>query len=231
MKKKLVRSTTEHFRQIFHEKPEYVFLSPGRINIIGEHVDYNDGYVLPAAINKYICFAISRNNSSSCVLHACDMQDTYQFSLDEPVKPVGKSWVNYILGVVSQLQEKRLQPPWRKRGVQQYDPHGSRALLIRRAGMWLLLRDEQHLPPGIIKESIAKIGQKSEHNFVGVNCGIMDQFASVFGKKNKAIRLDCNTLENDYHKIDFTGYSPYCYSTARSNIPTSLRATISGGRR
>ena len=74
--------------------------------ILSGTCSYNDGYVLPAAINKYICFAISRNNSSSCVLHACDMQDTYQFSLDEPVKPVGKSWVNYILGVVSQLQEK-----------------------------------------------------------------------------------------------------------------------------
>ncbi|MFN8244768.1 MAG: galactokinase family protein [Ferruginibacter sp.] len=85
MKKKLVRSTSEHFRQIFHEKPEYVFLSPGRINIIGEHVDYNDGYVLPAAINKYICFAISRNNSSSCVLHACDMHGYIPVQLTNPL--------------------------------------------------------------------------------------------------------------------------------------------------
>ena len=207
MKKKLVRSTTEHFRQIFHEKPEYVFLSPGRINIIGEHVDYNDGYVLPAAINKYICFAISRNNSSSCVLHACDMQDTYQFSLDEPVKPVDKSWVNYILGVVSQLQEKGFN----LRGVNvvfsSTIPMGAglSSSAALECGYCYAMNSIFHL--GLSKESIAKIGQKSEHNFVGVNCGIMDQFASVFGKKNKAIRLDCNTLEHDYHKIDFTGYS------------------------
>ena len=79
MKKKLIQHTTEHFEKIFQKAPEFLFLSPGRINIIGEHVDYNDGFVLPAAINKYICFAISKNETSKCTLIAKDLNESYTF--------------------------------------------------------------------------------------------------------------------------------------------------------
>ena len=83
MKKKLIQHTTKHFEKLFQKPAKYIFLSPGRINIIGEHVDYNDGFVLPAAINKYICFAISKNKNSECVLVAKDFNDVYTFDIIE----------------------------------------------------------------------------------------------------------------------------------------------------
>ena len=79
MKKKLIASTSEHFKSIFEAEPEALFLSPGRINIIGEHIDYNDGFVLPAAINKYICFAVSKSENDECTIVAKDLNESYQF--------------------------------------------------------------------------------------------------------------------------------------------------------
>ena len=76
MKKKLIQATTAHFQQSFQKAPEYIFLSPGRINIIGEHVDYNDGFVLPAAINKYICFAIAKNEKTTGTIIAKDLNES-----------------------------------------------------------------------------------------------------------------------------------------------------------
>ena len=99
MKKKLIQDTSEYFEKNFQKKPETIILSPGRINIIGEHVDYNDGFVMPAAINKYICFAISKNEDSKVTLIAQDLNETYQFDLTNELKPVDTMWVNYILGV------------------------------------------------------------------------------------------------------------------------------------
>jgi galactokinase len=206
MKKKLVQHTTEHFEKMFHSKPEYIFLSPGRINVIGEHIDYNDGFVLPAAINKYIYFAISKNANSECNIIAKDLNDSYKFDINEELKPIDKMWVNYILGVLHQLKEKGLN-------------QGFNIVFSSTIPMGAGLSSSAALECGIAyamnkmyalslsKEEIALIGQKSEHTFVGVNCGIMDQFASVFGKKNKVIKLDCNTLEHQYYKANFKNHS------------------------
>jgi len=207
MKKKLIEQTSGHFEKMFLTKPESIFLSPGRINIIGEHVDYNDGFVLPAAINKYICFAVSKNTSSECTITAKDLNETYLFDLNDDLKPIDKMWVNYILGVLHQLKEKGAK----MRGVNivfsSTIPMGAglSSSAALECGVGYLMSKLFDL--GLTKEEIALIGQKSEHTFVGVNCGIMDQFASVFGKKNKVIKLDCNTLEYEYHKADFKKYS------------------------
>ena len=207
MKKKLIQHTIEHFEKIVHKSPDYIFLSPGRINIIGEHVDYNDGFVLPAAINKYICFAVSKNDSSDCTLIAKDLNEAYKFDLKDELKPIDKMWANYILGVLQQLKEKY--------GLSQ----GFTIVFSSTIPMGAGLSSSAALECGIgyamnklfdlnlTKEEIAVIGQKSEHTFVGVNCGIMDQFASVFGKKNKVIKLDCNSLEYQYYNADFKKYS------------------------
>ncbi|NNT71925.1 galactokinase [Flavobacterium sp. IMCC34852] len=206
MKKKLIQHTTEHFEKIFQKAPEHIFLSPGRINIIGEHVDYNDGFVMPAAINKYICFAISKNTDTNVTLIAQDLNETYKFDLKDELKPLDKMWVNYILGVLHQLKSKGLT-------------NGFNIVFSSTIPMGAGLSSSAALECGIgyamnklfnlslTKEQIALIGQKSEHTFVGVNCGIMDQFASVFGKKNSVIKLDCNTLAYEYYKADFKKYS------------------------
>jgi galactokinase len=206
MKKILIKNTSEHFEKMFHIKPNYIFLSPGRINVIGEHVDYNDGFVLPAAINKYICFAISKNANSECTIIAKDLNESYKFDLNVELKPIDKMWVNYILGVLHQLKSKGLNEGFNvvfSSTIPMGAGLSSSAAL--ECGIGFAMNKMHNL--GLTKEEITRIGQKSEHTFVGVNCGIMDQFASVFGKKNKVIKLDCNTLEYQYQKTNFKKHS------------------------
>jgi galactokinase len=206
-KKKLIQFTTEHFEKINTKSPEYIFLSPGRINIIGEHVDYNDGFVMPAAINKYICFAISKNGSSECTLIAKDLNEAYKFDLKDDLKPIDKMWANYILGVLHQLKENHGLSQGFTIVFSSTIPMGAglSSSAALECGIGFAMNTIFDL--GLSKEQIALIGQKSEHTFVGVNCGIMDQFASVFGKKNKVIKLDCNTLEHRYYNAKFEKYS------------------------
>lgn len=207
MKKKLISATTEHFKTIFQHEPEAIFLSPGRINIIGEHVDYNDGFVLPAAINKYICFAISKSENDQCSLVAKDLNESYQFNWKDEVKPVDKMWVNYMLGVLHQLKERNFSLKGINIVFSSTIPMGAglSSSAALECGFGYALNKIFRL--GLSREEIALIGQKSEHTFVGVKCGIMDQFASVFGKKNKVIKLDCTSLEHEYHSADFKKYS------------------------
>jgi galactokinase len=206
MKKKLIQHTIKRFEKLFQKKPEHIFLSPGRINIIGEHVDYNDGFVLPAAINKYICFAISKNKNSECILVAQDLNEAYSFDIKDKLQPVEKMWVNYIIGVLHQLKEKGLPEKGFTIVFSSTIPMGAglSSSAALECGMAYAMNKMFHLK--LSKEEIARIGQKAEHTFAGVNCGIMDQFASVFGKKNKVIKLDCTTLAYEYHKADFKEY-------------------------
>jgi galactokinase len=207
MKKKLIQNTTEHFEKLFHNQPEYIFLSPGRINIIGEHVDYNDGYVLPAAINKYVCIAISPNKNSNCKIVAKDLNEVFEFDLKDTLVPNSIMWINYILGVLQQLKEQKQFTNGFNAVFSSSVPIGSGLSSSAAVECGFAYAFNKMFDLGLTKEEIALIGQKSEHTFVGVNCGIMDQFASVFGKKNKVIKLDCNTLEYEYHKADFKKYS------------------------
>lgn len=207
MKKKLIQSTTEHFEKLFHNQPQYIFLSPGRINIIGEHVDYNDGYVLPAAINKYVCIAISSSKNSNCKIVAKDLNEVFEFDLKDTLVPNSIMWINYILGVLQQLKEQKQFTNGFNAVFSSSVPIGSGLSSSAAVECGFAYAFNKMFDLGLTKEEIALIGQKSEHTFVGVNCGIMDQFASVFGKKNKVIKLDCNTLEYEYHKADFKKYS------------------------
>lgn len=207
MKKKLIQHTTEHFEKIFQKSPQTIFLSPGRINIIGEHVDYNDGFVLPAAVNKYICFAISKSETSECKLIAKDLNESYTFNLNDTIHPIDKMWANYILGVIQQLKEKGFSLKGFNIVFSSTIPIGAglSSSAALECGIGFAMNSLFDL--GLTKKEIALIGQKAEHTFAGVNCGIMDQFASVFGKKNKVIQLDCNTLEYEYHNATFKKYS------------------------
>lgn len=102
MHEQLINPTLQKFKAEFKAEPEHIFLSPGRINIIGEHVDYSDGFVLPAAIDKYICFAVRKlPQSNFCTIIAKDLGEEYTFDVTIEVKPVKQMWMNYILGVFS----------------------------------------------------------------------------------------------------------------------------------
>src|SRR6476620_4711128 len=187
----LIKNTTESFRQRFNASPDAICMSPGRINIIGEHIDYNAGYVLPAAIDKYICFAVSLTNDDTCTIIAKDIADEYQFNLNETLKPIEKRWMNYMLGVLQQYKEMSLKLKGFNIVFSSSIPDGAglSSSAALECGFAFVLNELLDLK--LSKEQIALIGQKSEHTFAGVMCGIMDQFASVFGKENQVIKLDC----------------------------------------
>ncbi len=207
MKKKLVQQVSACFKDQFGAAPGNIFLSPGRINIIGEHVDYNDGFVLPAAINKYVCFAISSNGTNTVNLFAKDLNESYSFDLTQPLKPGDIMWANFFLGVAHLIKEKGLAFGGVNVVFSSTIPMGAglSSSAAVECGFAFALNKMYNL--GLSREAVALIGQKAEHTFVGVNCGIMDQFASVFGKKRKVIKLDCNSLEYEYHNADFKEYS------------------------
>lgn len=207
MDKILIKKTVSHFENLFDKKPNYIILSPGRINIIGEHVDYNDGFVLPAAINKYVCIAISPNKNGHCKIVAKDLNEVFSFNINDVLVPNSSMWINYILGVLQQLKEQKNLSKGFNAVFSSSVPIGSGLSSSAAVECGFAFALNKMFSFDLTKQEIALIGQKAEHTFVGVNCGIMDQFASVFGKKNKVIKLDCNSLDYEYHQADFKGYS------------------------
>lgn len=182
-----------------------LYFSPGRVNLIGEHTDYNGGCVLPGAIDKGILAEIKPNGTDQVRAYSVDLDDYAEFGLREEDKPK-VSWACYIFGVCREMQ---------KRGgeIKGFDtvfsgdvPLGvglsSSAALESTFGFGL--NELYHC--GFDKKELVLIGQKTEHNYCGVNCGIMDQFASVFGKEGHLIRLDCSTMEYEYVPFAPKGY-------------------------
>ena len=182
-----------------------LFASPGRINLIGEHTDYNGGFVFPGAVDKGIVAAIKLNGTDKVRAYALDLGESAEFGLNEADKPA-QSWACYIFGVCREVQ---------KRGgkIGGFDTvfagdvplgAGMSSSAALESTYAFALNDLYNC--GIDKFELAKIGQSTEHNYCGVNCGIMDQFASVFGKKDCLMRLDCRSMEFEYFPFEAKGY-------------------------
>lgn len=214
----LIQNTTAFFEKSFGSKPEKVVLSPGRINIIGEHIDYNDGFVLPAAIDKVICFAFEKNNSKKSKIFAIDLNEEFEIDLTQEVKLSDIVWTNYIRGVIKQLQDKGFEFDGFNCVFSSNIPVGSGLSSSAALECGMIFGIKQLFDLKIEKLDIALLGQKAEH-WVGINCGIMDQFSSVHGLENKVIKLDCNTLDFEYHNADFKDYSLVLFD---SNVKHSL---------
>lgn len=182
-----------------------LFTSPGRINLIGEHTDYNGGFVFPGAVDKGIVAAIRLNGTDSVRAFALDLNESAEFGLNEEDKPA-QSWACYIFGVCREIQ---------KRGgkIGGFDTvfagdvplgAGMSSSAALESTFAFALNDLYNL--GIEKFELARIGQSTEHNYCGVKCGIMDQFASVHGKAGHLMRLDCRSMEFNYFPFDPTKY-------------------------
>jgi galactokinase len=202
----LIQNTTAFFEKSFGSTPQKIVLSPGRINIIGEHIDYNDGYVLPAAIDKVICFAFEKNNTKKSKVIAIDLNEEFEVDLTQKIELSDVVWTNYILGVIKQLQDNGFSFDGFNCVFSSNIPVGSglSSSAALECGMIFGIKELYDLT--IEKVDISLLGQKAEH-WVGINCGIMDQFSSVHGLENKVIKLDCNTLDFEYHNADFKDYS------------------------
>ena len=223
----LIQNTTAFFEKSFGTTPQKIVLSPGRINIIGEHIDYNDGYVLPAAIDKIICFAFEKNNSRKSKIIAIDLNEEFEIDLTQKIQLSEVVWTNYILGIIKQLQDNGFSFEGFNCVFSSNIPVGSglSSSAALECGMIFGIRELFDLK--IEKVDIALLGQKAEH-WVGINCGIMDQFSSVHGLENKVIKLDCNTLDFEYHNADFKDYSLVLFD---SNVKHSLFTSEYNNRR
>ncbi len=184
------------FQQLFGQEA-LIIRSPGRINLIGEHTDYNMGFVLPAAINKSIYLGIHVRKDRIISLYSLDYQDDYQTNLDS-IKRSGKLWPDYLLGVVEQIHKNYSLDHGFNIVFGGDIPPGaglSSSAALECATAYAL---NSIFNLHIENMALVRLAQAAENEFVGVKCGIMDQFASMFGKKDYLIRLDCRSLEYAY---------------------------------
>ena len=196
------------FREQFGTSGDLYF-SPGRINLIGEHTDYNGGFVFPGAVDKGITIEIYRNGSRKvCLLALDEKENNYvEFTLDDTSKPE-EHWACYVFGVCKELEKRGVALGGFNAAITGDVPLGagmsSSAAL---ESVFAFALNTMFAGGRVDKFELAKIGQATEHNYCGVNCGIMDQFASVFGREGCLIRLDCRSLEYEYFPFEPKGYT------------------------
>ena len=182
-----------------------VYASPGRINLIGEHTDYNGGFVFPGAIDKGIMAEIKLNGTDKVRAYSIDLKDYVEFGLNEEDAP-RTSWARYIFGVCREIIKRGHKVPGFNTAFAGDVPLGAGMSSSAALESTFAFALNDMLGLGIDQFELAKIGQATEHNYCGVNCGIMDQFASVFGKAGSLIRLDCRSLEYQYFPFKPEGY-------------------------
>ncbi len=194
----------DKFRTLFGEAGDF-FASAGRINLIGEHTDYNGGFVFPGAVDKGIMAEIKLNGMDKVRVFALDVDEYVEFGLREEDIPA-QSWARYVFGVCREII---------KRGgkISGFDsvfagdvPLGAGMSSSAALESTFAFALDNLFGLGIDKFELARIGQSTEHNYCGVNCGIMDQFASIFGKAGNLMRLDCKTMEYRYYPFHPQGY-------------------------
>jgi len=190
---KMAQRSTELFSKCFGNAPRWVVAAPGRVNLIGEHTDYNDGFVLPMAIERYTVFAANRNRERQVTLHSTATGDTAQFSLRAAVTRAEPAWSNYVRGVVVGFQRHGDRVSGFDAVIDSTLPYGgglaSSAALEVAAATLMEAMDGHPLDP--IEKAL--LCQRAEHDFAGVPCGIMDQFASVLAREGHALLLDCRS--------------------------------------
>lgn len=202
--------------------------SPGRINIIGEHTDYNLGYVLPAAIDKRIRFTLERNDTDS----RCEIRSKgYEKALFVDLKHIAPSttqWENYILGVLYEIGKRTNKLKGFQCSIESDLPVGSGVSSSAALECGLAFGLNKLFDLGLSKHEIVVLSRDAEHNFVGTKCGIMDQFASVMSKKDHVIFLDCKSME--YTHVPFN-INPYKLVLLNSNVSHNLAGSEYNTRR
>ena len=226
------------FSNHFNQHPALVVKSPGRINLIGEHTDYNHGFVLPAAIDKYIEVAISKRTDGAIHMIALDLGETTILPIHNLI-PHATQWVNYIIGVVDQVFNKsqsannnfigtqntltktEITPAVNDTNlsggfnicVQGNIPLGAGLSSSAAVECAVLFAINELYNLSLSKMEMALMAQSAEHKFAGVKCGLMDMFASLHGQKNKAILLDCASLAFTYYPLELKDYSIVLFDT------------------
>ena len=199
-----IKAIKDKFNSLFGNELN-LYTSPGRVNLIGEHTDYNGGFVFPGAIDKGIFAAINPNGTDKIRAYSIDYHAMSEFGMREEDAPK-EPWARYIFGVVREMQKRGFTPKGFDTVFAGDVPLGAgmSSSAALESTFAFALNDIYKL--GIDKFELARIGQSTEHNYCGVKCGIMDQFASIFGKKGHLMRLNCATMEFEYFPFDPKGY-------------------------
>jgi galactokinase len=204
------------FAQQYSTTPNLYF-SPGRINLIGEHVDYNDGFVLPAAINKGMYYAIAANQTTQINFFAADFDEKFSIEITDVKKSTG--WRNYVLSVVNEFVLLNIN-------IGGFDcvfggdiPIGSGMSSSAAVEGGLAFALNEIFETALSRRDLALLCQRAEHNYPNVHCGIMDMYANLLGKKGQVILLDCKVVEHEYFPLPLEGY---CIVMINSKVQHSL---------
>ncbi len=180
--------------------------APGRINLIGEHTDYNNGFVLPAAIQMVATAIINKRADDEIHLTALDLKDSLIIDSIANLRVSEKQWANYIIGVIVQFVKKRKFPTGFNISISSNVPIGAGLSSSAAIECAIAFGLNELFEFGVEKMELAFIAQKAEHDFAGVHCGIMDQFASIYGKKNQVVLLDCQNMEYQHFPLELGDY-------------------------
>jgi len=198
------KKITELFHERFGSEP-FLFSAPGRVNLIGEHTDYNEGFVLPASVDKAIHFAIKPNEKGLFRFYAIDLNESFETSTDA-IEPSKTHWANYLLGVIAQFVKNGKKVPGFDCAFGGNVPLGAGMSSSAAIEVGMAFAINHLFRFNFSKLELTKFAQLAEHEYAGVNCGIMDQFASMHGKANHVIKLDCRSLEYQYFPLDTTNH-------------------------
>lgn len=211
----------------FKEIPQ-LFFAPGRINLIGEHTDYNDGFVMPASIDKGIGVAIAKSSENRSKVFALDVDQCDEIDLKN-VKPMDNGgWRNYVLGVIGELQKAGHDVDNFNMVFSGNIPEGSGMSSSAALENSIVFALNELFDLKLSKHEMILISQKAEHNYAGVKCGIMDQYASMFGEKNAVLLLDCRTITSEPYQVDF---KPYKLMLINTNVKHDLSESAYNNRR
>ncbi len=209
----------KEFETIYNKKAEHIYFSPGRVNLIGEHIDYNGGLVMPCAITFGTYLIVATNNEHKFRFRSLNFSENLDISIQTSYIKSGETWFNYPLGIINNFIKDGHQ-------IQGLDMlfYGdipissglSSSASIEVVTSYALNHQNKC---GYNKLDLVKLSKNVENNFIGVNCGIMDQFAVAFGEKNKALMLNCNTLE--YKAVEFE-MGDYVLAIINTNKPRKL---------
>lgn len=221
-----MQSVINVFKEVFHASP-LVVRAPGRINLLGEHTDYNQGFVLPAAIDKYAYVAVSLRDDNRICLVATDLNESFETTVAD-IKPVAHTWCNYILGVARQFELHGFTLRGFNLVVHSEVPVGAGLSSSAALACATAFALNEMLHAGLERLQLARFAQAAEHAFAGVQCGIMDQFASLFGKAAHVIQLDCRLMAYQYIPLRLPGYEWLLFD---SGVKHSLASTAYNQRR
>ena len=222
----ILKNIVAKYKELYGGEPLQL-RAPGRINLIGEHTDYNEGFVLPCAVSQAIYFAMGKRDDGKVCLNSYDFNSYCEFDVNQKEAPK-EQWASYLYGITQIIQQKGFKIGGFNCVFGGDVPVGAgmSSSAALESGMCLGISTLYNLD--LDKMEMARIGQQSEHEYVGVKCGIMDQFASIFGKENQCVRLDCRSLQYEYSNLVL---GDYIFVLTDSKVKHSLASSEYNTRR